>query len=171
MVSRRNSYGKRAHSQSDYGDNGENKRRNLEDNVYRYLCPEEILEQLKVDTKFKNRIGEIVVGCEEHVVIIYSSNVETNAFDDSDTFVSPTQNALFRVHDELFQEVHGEDSKKQAKFLFGFLCHPIDKIICSESNAQIRILKDDHLPSCSLKPSIVRKILYQIASRLHDNPS
>ncbi|CBI35779.3 unnamed protein product, partial [Vitis vinifera] len=53
--------------------------------------------------------------------------------------------------------------------------------IRSESGAQIRILKDDHLPSCSLssneliqiskEPSIVRKILYQIASRLHDNPS
>ncbi|RVW52117.1 hypothetical protein CK203_095083 [Vitis vinifera] len=82
--------------------------------------------------------------------------------------------------------------KKQTKLLFGFLC--INQIGCvigkggqiiqsirSESGAQIRILKDDHLPSCSLssneliqisrEPFIVRKILYQIASRLHDNPS
>ena len=53
--------------------------------------------------------------------------------------------------------------------------------IRSESGAQIRILKDDHLPSRVLssdkliqisgEPSLVMKALYQIASRLHDNPS
>ncbi|KAI5340959.1 hypothetical protein L3X38_020233 [Prunus dulcis] len=46
---------------------------------------------------------------------------------------------------------------------------------------QIRILKDDHLPACALNSDelvqisgeapLVKKALFQIASRLHDNPS
>ncbi|KAJ9683716.1 hypothetical protein PVL29_019333 [Vitis rotundifolia] len=216
MAGQRNSYGKRAHSQSDYGDNGGNKRRNPgddrdpftiepEDTVYRYLCPGrkigsiigrggEIVKQLRVDTKSKIRIGETVPGCEERVVTIYSSSDETNAFDDSDTFVSPAQDALFRVHDRVVsEEVHGEDSEEASQVTVRLLV-PSDQIGCvigkggqiiqsirSESGAQIRILKDDHLPSCALssdelvqisgEPSFVRKALYQIASRLHDNPS
>ncbi|RVW80959.1 KH domain-containing protein [Vitis vinifera] len=176
-----------------------------EDTVYRYLCPGrkigsiigrggEIVKQLRVDTKSKIRIGETVPGCEERVVTIYSSSDETNAFDDSDTFVSPAQDALFRVHDRVVsEEVHGEDSEEASQVTVRLLV-PSDQIGCvigkggqiiqsirSESGAQIRILKDDHLPSCALssdelvqisgEPSLVRKALYQIASRLHDNPS
>ena len=111
MAGQRNSYGKRAHSQSNYGDNGVNKRRNpgddrnpfiieSEDTIYRHLCPGrkigsiigrggDIVKQLRVDTKSKIIIGEIMPGWEEHVVTIYNSSDETNAFDDSDTFVSP----------------------------------------------------------------------------------
>ena len=91
------------------------------------------------------------------------------------------------------EEVHGEDSEEANQVTVRLLV-PSNQIGCvigkggqiiqsirSESGAQIRILKDDHLPSCSLssneliqisrEPFIVRKILYQIASRLHDNPS
>ena len=91
------------------------------------------------------------------------------------------------------EEVHGEDSEEANQVTVRLLVSfnqigcvigkggQIIQSIRSESGAQIRILKDDHLPSCSLssneliqiskEPSIVRKILYQIASRLHDNPS
>lgn len=83
MAGRRNSYGKRSHSQSDYVDYGRNKRRNTgsdkdsfsigpDDTVYRYLCDEkkigsiigrgsEIVKRLRVDTKSKIRIGETVL--------------------------------------------------------------------------------------------------------------
>ena len=185
MAGQRNSHGKRAHSQSDYGDNGGNKRRNPgddrdpftiepEDTVYRYLCPGrkigsvigrggDIIKQLRVDTKSKIRIGETVPGCEERVITIYSSSDETNAFDDSDAYVSPAQDALFRVLDRVVSdEVHGDNPEEPSQVTVRLLV-PSDQIGCvigkggqiiqnirSESGAQIRILKDDHLPSCAL---------------------
>ncbi|PSS35136.1 KH domain-containing protein [Actinidia chinensis var. chinensis] len=217
MAGRRNSYGKRPHSESDYADNGGNKRRNpgddresfsigREDTVYRYLCPGkkigsiigrggEIVKQLRADSKSKIRIGETVRGCEERVVTIYSSSEETNTFDDTDNLVCPAQDALFRVHDRVVADdlAAGEDLEETPQVTAKLLV-PSDQIGCvigkggqivqnirSETGAQIRILKDDHLPACALssdelvqisgEPQVVRKALYQIASRLHDNPS
>ncbi|MBA0571842.1 hypothetical protein Golob_002213, partial [Gossypium lobatum] len=184
MAGQRNSYGKRARSQSDYPDNGANKRRNAgddreqfivdsEDTVYRYLCPVrkigsiigrggEIVKQLRVDTKSKIRIGETVPGSEERVVTIYSSRDETNAVEDGDSFVSPAQDALFRVHDKVVAEdLHG-DEESEGHPITARLLVSSDQIGCiigkggqivqnirSETGAQIRILKDD-LPSCAL---------------------
>ncbi|GFY84899.1 RNA-binding KH domain-containing protein [Actinidia rufa] len=217
MAGRRNSYGKRPHSESDYADNGGNKRRNAgndresfsigrEDTVYRYLCPGkkigsiigrggEIVKQLRADSKSKIRIGETVRGCEERVVTIYSSSEETNMFNDTDNLVCPAQDALFRVHDRVVADdlAAGEDLEETPQVTAKLLV-PSDQIGCvigkggqivqnirSETGAQIRILKDDHLPACALssdelvqisgEPQVVRKALYQIASRLHDNPS
>ena len=91
------------------------------------------------------------------------------------------------------EEVHGKDSEEASQVTV-WLLMPSDQIRCdigkggqtirsirSESGVQIHILKDDHLPSCALssdglvqisgEPSLVRKALYQMASRLHDNPS
>ncbi|XVF60569.1 hypothetical protein PTKIN_Ptkin08bG0058500 [Pterospermum kingtungense] len=135
MAGQRNSYGKRAHSQSDYSENGSNKRRNAgddreqfvidsEDTVYRYLCPVrkigsiigrggEIVKQLRADTKSKIRIGETVPGSEERVVTIYSSRDETNALEDGDNFVCPAQDALFKVHDKVVAEdLHGDEESE-----------------------------------------------------------
>ncbi|GAB4831652.1 hypothetical protein Ancab_005664 [Ancistrocladus abbreviatus] len=217
MAGQRNSYGKRGHSQSDYSDNGGNKRRSSgddrdqftigpDDTVYRYLCPAtkigsiigrggEIVKQLRVDTKSKIRIGETVPGCEERVVTVYSTSDETNAFDEMDTRVCPAQDALFRVHDRVVaEELHGDDEPEGDKHVTARMLVPSDQIGCiigkggqivqnirSETGAQIRILKDHHLPACALssdellqisgEASIVRKALYQVATRLHDNPS
>ncbi|RVW30921.1 hypothetical protein CK203_097340 [Vitis vinifera] len=108
MAGKRNSYEKQAQSQSDYGDNGGNKRINP--------GGREIIKQLRVDTKFKIRIDETVSRCEELVVTIYNFSDETNAFDDSYTFVSPTQDALFRVHDKVVSEkVHSEDFEEASQ--------------------------------------------------------
>ncbi|KAA8532964.1 hypothetical protein F0562_032919 [Nyssa sinensis] len=51
----------------------------------------------------------------------------------------------------------------------------------TETRAQIRVLSSEHLPPCALSSDellqitgeapVVRKALYQVASRLHDNPS
>ncbi|KAK9272508.1 hypothetical protein L1049_002881 [Liquidambar formosana] len=217
MAGQRNNYGKRSHSQSDYSDNGGNKRRNpgddrdsfiidSQDTVYRYLCPGrkigsiigrggEIVKQLRVDTKSKIRIGETVPGCEERVVTIYSPSDESNAFEDGGEFVSPAQDALFRVHDRVVaEELHDDEDSEGSHQVTARLLVPSDQIGCvigkggqivqtirSESGAQIRILKDEHLPSCALssdelvqisgEAAVVKKALYQIASRLHDNPS
>ncbi|KAG5535101.1 hypothetical protein RHGRI_023023 [Rhododendron griersonianum] len=245
-----------------------------EDTVYRFLCPGkkigsiigrggEIVKQLRADSKSKIRIGETVRGCEERVVTIYSSSEETNRFDDTDDMVCPAQDALFRVHDRVVAEDLGADENmEETPQVTVKLLVPSDQIggvigkggqivqsIRSETGAQIRILKDDHLPACALgsdelvqvtvvadlqlfdwtcvkclnslaskllgiglsrvtiasildacdsfelsheewfclvsileliafgllqisgEPRVVRKALYQIASRLHDNPS
>lgn len=185
MAGQRNSYGKRSH-QSDHGDTGPNKRRysgeereqfiiNPDDTVYRYLCPVkkigsiigrggEIVKQLRIDTKSKIRIGETVPGCDERVVTIYSGGSETNMLDDGDKFVSPAQEALFRVHDKVIAEdLHSDDESEGGPQIVAKLLVPSDQIGCvigkggqivqnirSETGAQIRILKDDHLPSCAL---------------------
>lgn len=217
MAGQKNSYGKRSHSQSDY-DNGGNKRRNSgddrehftidsQDTVYRYLCPVkkigsiigrggDIVKQLRIDTKSKIRIGETVPGCEDRVVTIYSASDETNAFEDSGDYISPAQDALFRVHDRVIAEdMHGDDDDSDGGHqVASRLLVPSDQIGCiigkggqivqnirSETGAQIRILKDEHLPPCALstdelvqvsgEAAVVKKALYQIASRLHENPS
>ncbi|KAL6990526.1 hypothetical protein U1Q18_042261 [Sarracenia purpurea var. burkii] len=189
------------------GDDRENFSIGSEDTVYRYLCPGkkigsiigrggEIVKQLRADSKSKIRIGETVRGCDERVVTIYSSSDETNVFDDTDNRVCPAQDALFRVHDRVVADdlvADDEDSEETPQVTARILV-PSDQIGCvigkggqivtnirSETGAQIRILKDDHLPLCALnsdelvqisgKAEVVRKALYQVASRLHDNPS
>ncbi|GMH26988.1 hypothetical protein Nepgr_028831 [Nepenthes gracilis] len=176
-----------------------------DDTVYRYLCPSikigsiigrggEIVKQLRVDTKSKIRIGETVSGSDERVVTIYSTSDETNVFDDTDN-VCPAQDALFRVHDRVVaEESNADDEGEEDGHVTARLLVPSDQIGCiigkggqivqsirTETGAQIRILKDDHLPTCALSSdellqisggtSVVRKALYQIASRLHNNPS
>lgn len=183
MAGQRNSYGKRAHSQSDY-DNGGRKRRNpgddreqfiinSDDTVYRYLCPGrkigsiigkggEIVKQLRIDTKSKIRIGETVPGCEERVVTIYSSSEETNTFEDCENDVCPAQDALFRIHARVIAEEMGDEESSEPPQVTARLLVPSDQIGCiigrggqivqsirSDTGAQIRILKDDHLPSCA----------------------
>ncbi|GMP28831.1 hypothetical protein CsSME_00004210 [Camellia sinensis var. sinensis] len=217
MAGQRNNYGKRTHSQSDYGDNRGNKRRNFgddrdvfsigsEDTVYRYLCPGnkigsiigrggEIVKQLRVDTKSTIRIGETVSGCDERVITIHSSSAETNVSGDTDNRVCPAQDALFRVHDRVVADdlATYDDSEGTPQVTVRLLV-PSDQIGCiigkgglivqnirSETGATVRILKNDHLPSCALSSDelvqisgeshVVKKALYQIASRLHDNPS
>lgn len=146
-----------------------------EDTVYRYLCPVkkigsiigrggEIVKQLRVDTKSKIRIGETVPGSDERVVTIYSASDETNGFEDSGNFVAPAQDALFRVHDRVIAEdTHAEEEMDATHHVTARLLVPSDQIGCiigkggqivqtirSETGAQIRILKDDHLPACAL---------------------
>ncbi|KAG7033175.1 RNA-binding KH domain-containing protein RCF3, partial [Cucurbita argyrosperma subsp. argyrosperma] len=91
-------------------------------------------------------------------------------------------------------DLNEEESEGGAHHVTARILVPSDQIGCiigkggqivqnirTETGALVRILKDDHLPRCALnsdelvqvsgEPSIVKKALYQIASRLHDNPS
>ncbi|XP_050226499.1 RNA-binding KH domain-containing protein RCF3 [Mercurialis annua] len=223
MAGHRNSYGKRSHSSlSDYDNNGSSKRRHSsgggggddresfaidsKDTVYRYLCPlkkigsiigrgGEIVKQLRIDTKSKIRIGETVPNCDDRVVTIYSASDETNLYEDTENYICPSQDALFRVHDRVIAEdMHSDDESDDGHQVVARLIVPSDQIGCiigkggqivqnirSETGAQIRILKDEHVPPCALSTdelvqisgeiAVVKKALYQIATRLHENPS
>ncbi|XP_010258305.1 PREDICTED: KH domain-containing protein At4g18375-like isoform X2 [Nelumbo nucifera] len=177
-----------------------------DDTVYRYLCPGkkigsiigrggEIVKQLRAESQSKIRIGETMPGCEERVVTIFSSSQETNALEDTGDFVCPAQDALFRVHDRLVaDEVPADGDVEEPQQVTVRLLVPSDQIGCvigkggqiiqnirTETGAQIRILKNEHLPPCALstdellqisgEAAVVRKALHQISSRLHDNPS
>ncbi|GMJ04683.1 hypothetical protein like AT1G14170 [Hibiscus trionum] len=220
MAGQTNDYSKRSHFQPEYaGNGGGSKRRNAdeeneprgigpEDTVYRYLCHVkrigsiigrggEIVKQLRSDSKANIRICDAVPGCEERVVMIYSSSEETNPIGDGDDeLVSPAHDALFRVHDKVVADElpADEDFEEQTHVVTVRMLVASDQIGCvigkggqviqtirSETHAQIRVLSNDHLPPCALgsdellqivgEPSVVRKALSNVAYRLHDNPS
>ncbi|XVE92654.1 hypothetical protein REPUB_Repub01dG0117900 [Reevesia pubescens] len=135
-------------------------------------------------------------GSEERIVMVYSSSEETNPFDGGEELVSPAQDALFRVHDRVIAEElpADEDFKEQTQVVTVRMLVASDQIGCvigkggqviqiirSETHAQVRVLSNEHLPPCALssdellqiigEPSAVRKALYHVASRIHDNPS
>ncbi|KAI3680984.1 hypothetical protein L6452_35764 [Arctium lappa] len=105
----------------------------------------------------------MVSGCDELVVTIHSTCEETNEFDGPDDRVCLTMHALFKVHGRVVA----------------------DDLTAEEDFEEIP--QDNHLPACALssdelvhrtvkyaisgESSIVRKSLFQIATRLHDNPS
>ncbi|KAK9277682.1 hypothetical protein L1049_007229 [Liquidambar formosana] len=188
------------------GDDREQHGIGSEDTVYRYLCPVrkigsiigrggDIAKQIRTDSKSNVRIGETMPGCEERVVTIYSSSEETNPFGDTGELVSPAQDALFMVHDRIVaDELPADEEFEEAQQVTVRMLVPSDQIGCvigkggqviqnirSETGAQIRVLKDEHLPPCALnsdelvqiigEASVVRKALCHVAHRLHENPS
>ncbi|KAI7731331.1 hypothetical protein M8C21_011216 [Ambrosia artemisiifolia] len=157
----------------------------------------EIIKQLRSETKAKVRIGETVSGCDERVVTIHSTSEETNDVDMHDDRVCPAMDALFKVHDRVVsddQAADAESDREETLQVTVRLLVPSDQIGCvigkggqivqtirSDTASQIRILKDNNLPACALssdelllisgEPSNVRKALFQLSARLHDNPS
>ncbi|KAI7750088.1 hypothetical protein M8C21_007009 [Ambrosia artemisiifolia] len=195
MSGQKNDYGKRSHYQSDYPVNGGGKRRNPEDEreresnaigpedtVYRYLCPNrkigsiigrggDIVKQLRSETQAKIRINDTVHGCEERVVIIYSSSEETNRFGENDDLVAPALDALFKVHDRVMAE-DVDDQFEEMQIVTVRLLVASDQIGCvigkggqvvqnirNETRAQIRILGDEHLPRCALSSDELLQVL------------
>ncbi|KAM7250985.1 hypothetical protein ACFE04_022868 [Oxalis oulophora] len=190
------------------GEEGESQSHGIgsEDTVYRYLCPVkkigsiigrggDIAKQIRSETKSNMRISETMPGCDERIVTVFSTSEETNSFEDTGDVVCPAQDALFRIHDRIIaEEMPVDDDFDEVKHITVRMLVPADQIGCvigkggqviqnirSETNAQIRVLKDEHLPPCALnfdellliigEPSVVRKALYQVATRLHENPS
>ncbi|XP_065861361.1 RNA-binding KH domain-containing protein RCF3 [Euphorbia lathyris] len=159
----------------------------------------EIAKQLRSDSKSNIRISEAMPGFDERIVTIYSTSEETNLFGDTGEFISPAQDALFMVHDRIIAEDLPPDNDEDDEFgepqqVTVRMLVPSDQIGCvigkggqviqnirSETRAQIRIMKDERLPPLALsndellqiigEPAIVKKALYQVASRLHENPS
>uniref|UniRef100_A0A6V7QRL2 K Homology domain-containing protein n=1 Tax=Ananas comosus var. bracteatus TaxID=296719 RepID=A0A6V7QRL2_ANACO len=182
MAGQRNHHGKR---QSDYPDNGGSKRRHPGEERDTYVPgPED------TDQDWRKRSG-----CDERVITIFSASRETNTFEDSDEKACPAQDALFRVHERLVtDEMPDDENEAGSPQVSVRLLVPSDQIGCiigkggqiiqgirSDTGAQIRILKNEHLPACAISgdellqitgdASIVKKALFQISSRLHDNPS
>lgn len=199
MAGQKNDYGKRSHYQSDYSGNGGSKRRNPtddreshaigpEDTVYRYLCPVrkigsiigrggDIAKQLRQETRAKIRINETVPGCEERVVIIYSSSEETNSFGESGDLVSPAQDALFKVHDRIVAEdLPADDEFDEPHQVTVRMLVPSDQIGCvigkggqviqtirTETRAQIRVLSSEqHLPACASNSDELLQVMQQV---------
>lgn len=218
MAGQKNDYEKRSSYQPEFPGSEGGRRTNPteekeshgigpDDTVYRYLCPGrkvgsiigrggDIIKQLRADTQAKIRINESVPGCEERVVIIYSSSEETNSFGNSDDFVCPALDALFKVHDKIIAEDApvADDEFGEAQQITVRMLVPSDQIGCvlgkggevvknirSETRAQIRILSDDRLPYCASNfdellqvsgdTTVVKDALYRLATRLHENPS
>lgn len=147
-----------------------------DDTVFRYLCPGkkigsilgrggEIAKQLRSDTRAKIRIGETVPGCDERVITIWSPRKETNTSDETGELVCPAQDALFKVHDKIVVDdmAVGEEGEAGAGQITARLLVPSDQIGCvigkggtivqtirSDTGAQIRIMKDEHMPTCAL---------------------
>lgn len=130
----------------------------------------EIAKQLRSESKSSIRISDSMPGFEERIVTIYSSSEETNLFGDTGEFVSPAQDALFMVHDRIVAEDLPPNNNNDGDDEFGDpqqvtvrMLVPSDQIGCvigkggqviqnirSETRAQIRILKDEHLPPLAL---------------------
>jgi poly(rC)-binding protein 3/4 len=149
-----------------------------DDTVFRYLCPGkrigsilgrggEIAKQLRSDTSAKMRIGETVPGCDERIITIWSSRKETNNSDETGDLVCAAQDALFKVHGKIVVDDMAVDEEQEGEAGGGQvtarLLVPSDQIGCvigkggsivqtirSDTGAQIRIMKDEHTPTCAL---------------------
>ncbi|KAL5722872.1 hypothetical protein ACHQM5_006334 [Ranunculus cassubicifolius] len=188
------------------GDDREQYAPGPDDTVFRLLCPGrkigsiigrggDIVKQLRAESQSKIRIGESMPGCDERVVTIFSSSRETNTYEETGDLICPSQDALFRVHDRLIaDEPPAEDESEDGLQATIRLLVPSDQIGCiigkggqivqgirTDTGAQIRILKNEHLPACALssdellqitgEASVAKKALYLISTKLHDNPS
>ncbi|XP_060215309.1 RNA-binding KH domain-containing protein RCF3-like isoform X1 [Lycium barbarum] len=155
----------------------------------------DIAKQLRTETNSKIRISETIPGCEERVVTIYSTSEETNVYEETGDLISPAQDALFKVHDRVFaEELRMDEDLEDPQQITIRMLVPSDQIGCvigkggqviqnirSETGAQVRVLSSEHLPPCALNSDellqvtgegpVVKKALYQVAARLHDNPS
>ncbi|KAH6798484.1 RNA-binding KH domain-containing protein [Perilla frutescens var. frutescens] len=153
----------------------------------------DIAKQLRAQTHARIRISETIPGCDERVITIYSTSDETNSYGNEQ--VSPAQDALFRVHDKVVaEEPPVSGTFEEPLQVTVRLLVPSDQIGCvigkgghivqnirNETHAQIRILGSEHLPPCALssdeliqingEATVVKNALYQVAFRLHDNPS
>ncbi|KAF6171834.1 hypothetical protein GIB67_007355 [Kingdonia uniflora] len=217
MVDQRNGDGKNSQYHHGYPDEGESKRRDHSDNrkqyarrmentVYRYLClgrkigiiigkGGDAVRQLREETKSRIKIGDSVLGCDERVVTICSSSLETNVFEITGDNICPAQDALLRVHDSVaYDEGRNGEDGEEAWQVTARLLVPSDQVGCiigkggkvihnirTETGTEIRIIKNDLLPPFAMgsdailqiigDESVVKKALYQMSFLLHDNPS
>lgn len=107
----------------------------------------------------------------------------------------PAQDALFRVLSRIVEEGHASDDEDEGagKQVTARLLVPNNQIGCllgrggkviekmrTDTGAQIKILPKEQLPSCAMATdelvqiagaySVVKKALYEVSSRLHENP-
>lgn len=167
-----------------------------EDTEYRLLCPASkigsligkggsIIKALRTECRSKIKVEDPVSGSEERVVLISSSD----QFKEPNFYVCNAQEALFKVHSRITE---AEDDDEPPHPVNVRLLVPKNHIGCllgkggkiieqmrKEIGAQIRILpKDQHPPSAASTDelvqvtgdaALVRKALFEISTRLHEN--
>lgn len=194
-MSGRNSYGKRSYPQSDYSDDGGSRRKSSrnhgedreayapgpEDTVYRYLCPGrkigsiigrggDIVKQLRAQSQSKIRICDVVPACDERVITIFSSNKETNSYDETGDYICPAQHALFMIYERLVSD-DAPSIDESADQVTVRLLVPSDQIGCiigkggqiiqairTDSGAQVRVLKNE-VPLCAINGDELLQVL------------
>ncbi|KAH1081864.1 hypothetical protein J1N35_021625 [Gossypium stocksii] len=160
------------------------------DTVYRILCPSRkiggvigkggnIVKALRQETRAKITVGDSVLGCDERVVVIYSSPTKVKEHNSDDDYggdnekVVPmepccaAQDALLKVHDRIVEEdlfggIVSDDDNGNAVVTARLLV-PNNMVGCllgrggdviqrlrSGTGATIRVLPADHLPACAV---------------------
>eukprot|EP00250_Pteridium_aquilinum_P012557 c20799_g1_i3 orf=769-2463(-) len=169
----------------------------LGETEYRILCPASkigsligkggsIIKALRSECRSKIKVEDPVSGSDERVVLISSSSEQVR---EQSHYVCAAQEALFKVHARI-TEPEDDDEPPQPvnvrllvpKHHIGCLLGKGGKIIeqmRKEIGAQIRILpKDQHPPSAGSTDelvqvtgdaALVRKALFDISTRLHEN--
>uniref|UniRef100_A0A0D6QYY3 K Homology domain-containing protein n=2 Tax=Araucaria cunninghamii TaxID=56994 RepID=A0A0D6QYY3_ARACU len=178
--------------------------------VFRVLCPEakagsvigkggSIIQHIRRDTGARITVQETVTGCEERVILISAPDNQgrDGDYDFNGRFgnaglsenPSPAQEALFRVHDRICEDVDKRDSNAVVTTRLilpnsqvGCLMGKGGKIIQQmrdESKAQIRVLPKEQNPPCAESTdeilqvvgnlNVVKKALWLISMRLRGN--
>eukprot|EP00252_Welwitschia_mirabilis_P004930 TRINITY_DN15286_c0_g1_i1.p1 TRINITY_DN15286_c0_g1~~TRINITY_DN15286_c0_g1_i1.p1 ORF type:complete len:586 (+),score=75.80 TRINITY_DN15286_c0_g1_i1:327-2084(+) len=168
--------------------------------VFRLLCPEDkaggvigksgsIIAQIRKDTGARISIHEAVPRCEERIIVI--TYLESKRLEDerngNDSWVSPAQEALFRVHSRIY-EGEALDQIVTARLIvpngqIGALLGKGGSIMQrmrDDTKTQIRLLPPEQTPPCtgpgdevlqiSGKFGDVKKALRIVSTRLRDNP-
>ncbi|KAL1188113.1 KH domain-containing protein [Cardamine amara subsp. amara] len=126
-----------AYSRNIYDNNGVG----FENIVCRNLCPAgksgsiigkagEIAKQIRSETKANMRIKEDLHGCDERVVVIYSTSEERNHIEDDVDFVCPAFDDLFKVPDMIVSKEldNGDDDDDEKQIVTVRMLVPSDLI-------------------------------------------
>lgn len=172
-----------------------------DETVFRILCPESkaggvigkggsIVSQIRQETGARVTVQETVQGCEERVIVISAPEDAGNNGGDLGK-VSRAQEALFRVHGRIFEDIADENDPNN--LITTRLVVPNGQVGCllgkggkiiqqmrEETKAHIRILPREMTPPCVLTTdeilqitgylNVVKKALQIISTRLRDNP-
>ncbi|MBA0686519.1 hypothetical protein Goari_014118, partial [Gossypium aridum] len=173
------------------------------DTVYRILCPSRkiggvigkggnIVKALRQETRAKITVGDSVLGCDERVVVIYSSPSKVKEHNSDEDYggdnekevpkepCCAAQDALLKVHDRIVEEdlfggIVSDDDNGNAVVTARLLV-PNNMVGCllgrggdviqrlrSGTGATIRVLPADHLPACAVATDeLVQSVSYWI---------
>lgn len=169
-----------------------------EETEYRILCPGNkvgsligkggaIIKALRSECKSKIKVEDLVAGSEERVVLVSSSS---DQFRQPSPYICAAQEALFKVYARITEPEEEDD--EEAPHVIVRLLVPKNHIGCilgkggkiieqmrKEIGAQIRILPKEQHPTCATETDelvqvvgdepIVRRALFAISTRLHEN--
>ncbi|KAI5060829.1 hypothetical protein GOP47_0023334 [Adiantum capillus-veneris] len=169
----------------------------VEETEYRILCPinrigsligkgGSIIKALRTECRSKIKVEDPVLGSDERVIIISSSSdqIAEQAY-----YACAAQEALFKVHARITEADYDDQFPQPVNFRLlvpkvhiGCLLGKAGKIIeqmRKDIGVQIRILPKDQHPACAASTDelvqvagdafLVRKALFEISTRLHDN--